>query len=146
MGSATCSNCILCVPDCCNKIPGSSLYVLHLIVCAIQISYIIDVTGPSLTHWGRVTHIHVSKLTIIGSDYGLSPGWSQAITWTNAGILLIQTLGTNFNEILNKIHTFSFTKMSSGKWRPFCLGLNVLMLLQFVCLINTYVPTPNGHL
>ena len=27
-----------------------------------------------LTHWGRVTHICVSKLTIIGSDNGLSPG------------------------------------------------------------------------
>ena len=27
-----------------------------------------------LTHWGRVTHICVSKLTIIGSDNGLLPG------------------------------------------------------------------------
>ena len=49
----------------------------------------------SLTHWGRVTHICVSKLTIIGSDNGLSPGRRQAIVWTNDGILLIRTLGTN---------------------------------------------------
>ena len=42
-----------------------------------------------LTHWGRVVHICVSKLTIIGSDNGLSPGLRQAIIWTNAGILLI---------------------------------------------------------
>ena len=42
-----------------------------------------------LTHWGRVTHICVSKLTIIGSDNGLAPGWHQAIIWTSAGILLI---------------------------------------------------------
>ena len=42
-----------------------------------------------LTHWGRLTHICVSKLTIIGSDNGLSPGRHQAIIWTNAGILLI---------------------------------------------------------
>ena len=90
------------------------------------------VTYPcwDLTHWGRVTHICVSKLTIIGSDNGLSPDRRQAIIWTNAGILLIGTLGTNFNEILVEIHTFSFKniylKMSSGKWRPFCLGLNVL--------------------
>ena len=28
-----------------------------------------------LTHWGRVTHIYVGKLTIIGSDNGLSPEW-----------------------------------------------------------------------
>ena len=82
------------------------------------------------THWGRVTHICVNKLTIIGSDNGLSPGRHQAIIWTNAGILLIGPLGTNFNETSIEIHTFSFKKihlkLSSGKWRPFCLGLNVL--------------------
>ena len=54
-----------------------------------------------LTHWGRVTHICVGELTTIGSDNGLSPGRRQAILWTNAGILLIWPLGTNFNEILN---------------------------------------------
>ena len=83
-----------------------------------------------LTHWGRVTHICVSKLTIIGSDNGLSPDRRQAIIWTNAGLLLIGPLGTNFSEILIEILTFSFEKMrlkvSSAKRRPFCLGLNVL--------------------
>ena len=83
-----------------------------------------------LTHWGRVTHICVGKLTIIGLDNGLSPGRRQAIIWTNAGILSIGPLGTNFNEISIGIQTFSFKKMhlkvSSAKWRPFCLGLNVL--------------------
>ena len=77
-----------------------------------------------------MTHICVSKLTIIGSDNGLSPGRHQAIIWTNAGILLIEPLGTNFNEILIGIQIFSFKKMrlkmSSAKWRLFCLGLNVL--------------------
>ena len=81
------------------------------------------------THWGRVTHIWVSKLTIIGSDNGLSPGRRQAIIWTNAGILFIGSLGTKFNEILIGIQIVSFTKMhlkmSSAKWVPFCLGLNV---------------------
>ena len=85
----------------------------------------------NLTHWNRVKHICVSKLTIICSDNGLSPGRRQAIIWTNAGILLIGPLGTNFSEILNEIQTFSLKKMhlkmSSGKWRPFCLGLNVLI-------------------
>ena len=84
----------------------------------------------SLTHWGRVMHICVGKLTIIGSDNGLSPTRRQAIIRTNAGMLLIGTLGTKFSEILSEIHTFSFIwmhlKMSSGKWRPFCLGLNEL--------------------
>ena len=102
-------------------------------------------TGPrllsSLTHWGRVMHICVSKLTIIGSDNGLSPGRWQAITWTNAGILLTGTLGTNFNEILIKIYQFSFKKihfkMSSGKWWPSCLGLN--MLRASFCKISPVV-------
>ena len=65
----------------------------------------------TLTHWGRVTHICVSKLTIIGSDNGLSPGRRQAIIWANAGIFLIGPLGTNFSEILIEFHTFSFKKM-----------------------------------
>ena len=91
-----------------------------------------------------MTHICVSKLKITGSDNGLSPGWCQAIIWTNAGILLIQTWGTNFSEILSEIHAFSFKKMhlkmSSAKWRPFCLGLNVLnsftyMIAHFIYLL-----------
>ena len=36
-----------------------------------------------------MTHICVSKVTIIGSDNGLWPGWRQAHIWTNAGKLLI---------------------------------------------------------
>ena len=86
--------------------------------------------SDSLTHWGRVTHMCVSNLTINGSENGLSPERRQAIIWTNAGILLIGPLATNFSEILIEIHAFSFKKMhlkmSSAKWRQFCLGLNVL--------------------
>ena len=84
-----------------------------------------------LTHWGRVTHNCVSKLTIIGPDKGLSPAPRQAMIWTNARTLLTGPLGTNFSEILIEIYTFSFKKMHlkmlSGKWRPFCLGLNVFL-------------------
>ena len=85
-----------------------------------------------LTNWCRVTHICISKLTIIGSDNGLSPDGCEAIIWTNARIMLIRTLGTNVSEIFSEIHKFSLTKMhlkmSSEKWRPLCLGLNVLIL------------------
>ena len=82
---------------------------------------------------GRMTHMDVSKLTIIGSDNGLSPGQRQAIIWTSAGILLIGPLVTNFNEILIGIQTFQFffkkmhLNMSSGKsaaisCRPQCVN------------------------
>ena len=111
-------------------------FVFHL-------SYMYD--SLKLTHWGRVTHICVSELPIIGSNNGLSPGWLQAIIWTNAGILLIRPLGTDFSEILNEIHTFSFKKMhlkmSSAKWRPFCLGLNVLIYEQAISN-QCYVHSP----
>ena len=107
------------------------IYTVHdllwfIVVCCGLVS--VDFPYP-LTHWGRVTHMCVSNVTIIGSDNGLSPGRRQAIIWTNAGILVIRPFGTNFSEILIKIHTFSFKKIHlkmSSKWRSFCFGFNVL--------------------
>ena len=101
----------------------------------------------NLTHWGRVTHIFVSKLTTIDSGNGLSPGRHQAIVWTNAGILLIEPLGRVFSETFIETQAFSFKKMhlkmSSGKCRPFCLGLNVSNIFNlcwkmvYRCTIDT---------
>ena len=51
---------------------------------------------PMLTHWGWMTHICVGNLTTIG---------------TNAGILLIGHLWTNFSDILIEIPTFSLKKI-----------------------------------
>ena len=103
---------------------------VHNIIWDVIIYPCPDFNG-GLTHWSRVTHICVVKLTIIGSDNGLSPERRQAIIWTNAGILLIGPLGTNFIETLIGIQTLSFKKMdlkmSSAKRRPFCLGLNGLI-------------------
>ena len=85
-----------------------------------------------------MTHICVIKQTIINWDNGLAPGRRQAIIWTNAGILLTGPLGTTFSGILIGIQTFSFKKMdlkmSSAKWRPFGLGLNVLRHCDMVTL------------
>ena len=50
-------------------------------------------------------------MIIIGSDGGLSSGWHQASVCTNAGMLLIGTLGMGFSGILIEINTFSFGKM-----------------------------------
>ena len=97
-----------------------------------------NVTVIALTHWGRVTHICVGKLIIIGSDNGLSPDRRQAIIWTNVGLMSIGPLRTYYSENLIKIQQFSLkklhVKMSSAKWRPSCLGLNVLTM------INPYMP------
>ena len=93
-----------------------------------------------LTHWGRVTNICISKLTIIASDNGFFNGRRQAIIWTNDGKLIIEPLRTNFNEILIGMHAFSFKKMhlkmSSGKRCSFGLGLNLLNIGTCLCVTN----------
>ena len=135
--------CIIVVINCCELSPANTQrndYVfITFCVCKdtnvhqIQsVSCMVSSYMSMLTHWGRVTHISVGKLTIIGSDNGLSPDRRRVIILTNAGKLLIGPLGTNFSEILIEIQTFSFKimrlKTSSAKWRPFCIGLNVLIL------------------
>ena len=81
-----------------------------------------------------MTLICVGKLIILGSDNDLSPGHRQAIICTNAGILLLGPLGTNFSEILIGIQPISFKKMHfKMSFAKFCLGLNVLTK----CLKNT---------
>ena len=65
----------------------------------------------TITHWGRVMHICVNKLTITGSDNGLSPDRRQVIIWTNGIILLIWSLGTDLGEIFIEILIFSLKKM-----------------------------------
>ena len=74
-----------------------------------------------LPHCGRVTHICVGKLTIIGSDNGLSPERRQANIWTNAGILLIGTL-VKFNRYSNifiKENAFENVVCEMASKRPF---------------------------
>ena len=99
----------------------------------------------SLTHWGRVMYICVGNFIIIGSYNGLSSGRRQAIIWTNAVILLIGPLGTNFNLV--EIHIFSFKKkhlkLSSAKWHPCCFDVNVLTECEFDiynCVVFDYEP------
>ena len=93
-----------------------------------------------------MTHICFSKTTITGSDNGLSPGRRQAIIWTNVGILLIGTLGTNFSEILSEIHTFSFMKMhfkmSSILSRPQCVNQTASIRLSNKKVFMGVLQTP----
>ena len=97
----------------------------------------------------RPSESYVRQQTIIGSYNGLSPGRRQAISWTcdyslvvsgwtNAGILLIGPLGTNLieSEILFEMYPFSakkiHLKISSGKCRPLCFGLNMLIFIRLL--------------
>ena len=94
-----------------KKTLKSGAYKLEL--CLFCTTYMIYGQYHALFHGlDSVLYICISKLTIIGSDNGLSSGQHQAIIWTDTGILLIRTLGTNFSEILIEIQTFHpFNKM-----------------------------------
>ena len=96
-----------------------------------------DFTILNIVYWGWVAHISVSKLTIIGSDNGLSPSRCQAIILTNDGILLIGTRRTNLNQNSHIFIQEMHWKMPSGKWGPFCLGLNVF---RYDIFCYTYMP------
>ena len=102
---------------------GSSAYWVRLRHPGIYRSQVMD----WLSHWSRVTHICVGKLTIIGSDNGLGPHRRQAIIGTNPGILLIRHVGTKFSEILTAIFTQEnafgsiVCQMAAVLSRPQCL-------------------------
>ena len=57
------------------------------------------------------TECYVSYPTDIVSGNGLSPFRSQAITWTNAGLMSVGFLGTSFSEIWIGILSFPYKKM-----------------------------------
>ena len=94
----------------------------------LWLSYVTDRSNVSQFNWRIYASANQPPLVQI---MACRLAGAKAIIWTNAGILLIGPLGTNLSEILRKIHTFSrkkmHLKMSCGKWRPFFLGLNVLI-------------------
>ena len=100
-----------------------------------------------VNHWGWMTHICVSRLTITNSDNGWSPGTCKATILTNAGKLLTGALGINFSKIWIEIYTFPLRKihlqMLSGKWRPF--GLNLLTMFCTMDIIwGVHQQVPNN--
>ena len=79
------------------KQENSTQHNLHTHMCQFPINPINSTwPGDLLTHWGRVTQICFSKLTIIGSDNVLAPGRRQAIIWTNDGTLLFSKIRNKF--------------------------------------------------
>ena len=94
--------------------------------------------SPGLIYWYLIAPVAVKQPWRIWLNWShtSTTNWWHNIILTNARILIIGPLGTNFNEFLIEIHAFSFTKihlkMSSGKWRPYCLGLiaNSMMMAR----------------
>ena len=83
-------------------------------------------TANVLSHWGRVTHICVGKLTNFVSDNGLLSGRRQGHYLNQCWNIVNWTLRENLQWNLIGIIEENALKMSSTKWRPFCLSLNVL--------------------
>ena len=133
---------------------NSMLSFLFYYVNLLKGKLLVNLCVSTLIDWGRATRICVGNLTITSSDNCLSPGRRHAIIWTDAGILLIGLSKTDFNEIIH-FHSRKFENVpwqqgswgqhgahlgptwprwapctllsgSSGRWRPFCLGLHVL--------------------
>ena len=82
----------------------------------------------TLTHWRRVTHICVSRLTIIDSDNGLSPGRHQTISLTNAGILVVENKCHPNNYHIQGWHMLQYRQFN-GRGGAFIL--TYLLLHQY---------------
>ena len=75
-----------------------------------------------------MTHICVTKSSLVHIRACRLAG-AKPFIWTNVGLLPIRRLGTKFNEILIKLHTFLFKKihfkmspeMASNLSRPQCV-------------------------
>ena len=132
---------------CCYHTTFVLPYIILQIACCKQIDISTYPTSILSTPWGWVTHICIGKLTIIGSDNGLShgrlPSHYLKQYWNIYLYIYILNglLGRYLSEILIGVQMFSFKemhlKMSSVKWHPFCLGLNMLTanrcsLYQFI--------------
>ena len=96
------------------------------------------------THWGRVTHIYVGNLTIIGPDNGMSPDRRQAIIWTKCWDIVNWSLRNPFQWDLNRNSYIFFQEtaienvvceMLSSSSRPRCVKKG------FKCHHDWFVPS-----
>ena len=81
-----------------------SSYEIHDQILYIRSDLLFNSSLPSAAYMCQCTR----------SALGQKMAWRQAIIWTNAGILLIGPLGTNFCEVLIKIYIFWLKK---GIWK-----------------------------
>ena len=73
--------------------------------------------GMSVVALTHLPHIGMGKKNwvIIGPGNGLSPVRCQTITWTIAGLLSIELLGTYFSETWIRIYHFH-SRLECGTW------------------------------
>ena len=110
-----------------------------------------------LTHWGRVTHICVGKLTIIGSDYGLSPETALSHylnqCWNIVNWILGNKLHRNFNRNSNiSIHENALEdvvcELASILSQPQCVKdpKDAVRQCVHVVMIHAVKPVCSDHL
>ena len=101
--------------------------------CGMRIAYHFY-SFNSLRPTDRVTHICDSKLTSTGSVSGLSTGWFEAIIWTDAGLLWIGPLWTNFSDILIIFFLFLFVLKHTRReaWSISLMGFTKVGALQSI--------------
>ena len=107
-----------------------SFYLNEISACMHHLQKVLT----KLCHWDQVTHICISKLTIIGLDNGLSPDRSQAIIWTTGRILSIGPLGTKLSEILTIHNSYIFIQENASEY----VWKMMTMLSQPQCVIVTW--------
>ena len=91
-----------------------------------------------LTHWGRVMYICVSKLTIIGSENALLPGWCKAIIWTNAWIWSTSHIFIQENAIFQSV----MCKMAAILSRPQCVNYTSYKTKPHFIFHHSYIMGP----
>ena len=93
--------CRYTVPNLVTTVPANAQTLAGVVPTALHLppNFVSPLT------WRPLTHICISKLTIIGPVNGLAP-----TIWTNSAILLIESLGINFSGIIRENHRFLFRK------------------------------------
>ena len=121
---------------------GNWIVLKHqYITCKAYFQANMQRTLNGLTHWGRVMHICICKLTIIGSDNGLVTSHYLNQWWNIVNRTLGNKLQWNLNRNLYILIQGNALQNVVWKWRPFCLSFNELTWLpdcdMFIFMIVT---------
>ena len=102
-----------------------------------------DLIFMGLTHWGRLTHLCVSELTIIGSDNGLSPSHYLKQCWIIVNWTLRNKLHWNFkwnSNIFIQENSLEHVvcEIASILSRPQCVNYGVSIVSTFEKVMTNY--------